>query len=249
MSAASSAPARSPSGSTTRPSPLSTSAGNALANPVSRSFRVIQQATVDLAAMPNLTGYIGRNCDYKGSTRLRCEDTANKASSIQFGDLDYEFVPGQTGVVRFRSLRGFLSFDINPIPASTTRIVSASLTISLYKTHGNPFAKLGGLRLERVNYGPTLNGREGDYDVPALECTTGPCSGLYTGAPAGPSDVTPLVTQAWLERLGLENRAQFRFLFEKDTNGDNNDDSLEYHWENTGEPSVRPKLKVTYQFP
>ena len=224
-------------------------AGNPLSTAFSRVFRVLQQGVLELTATPQLSGYIGRNCDYRGSTKVRCDDTANKASSIQFGDLDRQVVNANPLTVRFRSLRGFLSFDIGKLPPTVTRISAASLTISLYKTHGNPFGRLNSLQLERVYYGPTLNGSEGDYDVPALECTTGPCSGAYFSPPAGPGDVSPLVREDWLHRGEQGSRSQFRFRYEVETNGDTNDDYLEYHWANTTEPSVQPKLSITYLYP
>jgi hypothetical protein len=65
--------------------------------------------------------------------------------------------------------RGLMSFDLSEIPTGAT-IDSAELRFYQVKVEGDPYGKLGGLRLEHVDYGSRLSADA--FDTPALGSMT-----------------------------------------------------------------------------
>jgi hypothetical protein len=65
--------------------------------------------------------------------------------------------------------RGLMSFDLSEIPAGAA-IDSAELRFYQVKVEGDPYGKLGGLRLEHVDYGSRLSADA--FDTPALGSMT-----------------------------------------------------------------------------
>src|SRR5262249_39633531 len=49
-------------------------------------------------------------------------------------------------------VRGFLSFDLSPLPHELTRLVDARLNVASDGTDGDPFAQLGQLHIERATF-------------------------------------------------------------------------------------------------
>ncbi len=115
------------------------------------------------------------------------------------GDID----PVQNGLGN----RMFYSFDLASVPPSATEIVSATLEVSEEGVSGNPFATLGVIVVDHLDYGPTLDA--GDYALPALDSAFGVFSGDAVVGYHG-VDVTGQVRADW--GLGRP-RSQFRLRF------------------------------------
>lgn len=207
-------------------------AGNAIANDLTRGLRVIQQVTLDLPVFG--TGHIVRACSSIGFTN--CDDTAYTSESvIRVGDRK-TVVSGRP--VEFS--RTYLAFKINGIPAKAT-VTTVKLQVFHKSTSGNPFGTLGDLVLERVNpeqiieQAYTLSGNRGDFNLPSLPCAT--CPRILAGVNID-EDVTAFVNA---DRSNGHGAAQFRLRFNSNYSNNNTADFLDY--------TKNPVLRVTYQFP
>ncbi|HSJ53859.1 MAG TPA: hypothetical protein VLC52_08920, partial [Anaerolineae bacterium] len=115
--------------------------------------------------------------------------------------------------------RGFLSFNLSDLPAGAT-IESVELRFYQQEILGSPYAKLGNLVLERVDFGSNLDAD--DFSTPALDSGT-IAQQTSAGAWYVISDPT-LVT--WLEREASAGRSrlQLRLRFAQETDGDGEED-------------------------
>jgi hypothetical protein len=143
--------------------------------------------------------------------------------------------------------RQFYSFDLSRLP-SNAQILNADVSFSQIEQVGTPYDSLGSLRIEHVDYGPSLEGA--DYDTPVLE----DLGGLIVADPdlmvSGRAlPVGDLVAAA----LGSSSRRlQFRLRFENlDSDSDGTADHAVFvDSELTNPyaaPYARPTLTVVYR--
>ncbi len=134
--------------------------------------------------------------------------------------------------------RGFMSFALGELPEGAT-IESVELRFYQEDIQGSPYAKLGNLVLERVDFGSSLDA--GDFTTPALDSGT-----IDQQTSAGEwyviSDPT-LVT--WLERELSAGRStlQLRLRFTQETDGDGEEDLVSI---SAGGRQNAPQLIVVY---
>ncbi len=115
--------------------------------------------------------------------------------------------------------RGFLSFDVTGIPADAT-IESAELQFYQSEVTGDPYGKLGGLVLDLVSYGSSLD--DSAYDAPAmgsLPLSPLPAAGQWYMV----SDATLL---SWVQNVVTSEQAYFqvRLRFSTETDDDGEED-------------------------
>ena len=134
--------------------------------------------------------------------------------------------------------RGFMSFDLSELPAGA-RIQSVELRFFQDDIQGSPYAKLGNLVLERVDFGSDLDAS--DFSTPALdsgaiEQQTSPRAWYVISDPT-------LVT--WLEREMSAGRSalQLRLRFDQETDGDGEDDIVSI---SDGGGQNAPELVIVY---
>ncbi|MGH7701129.1 MAG: hypothetical protein ACREMJ_11510 [Gemmatimonadales bacterium] len=73
-----------------------------------------------------------------------------------------------------RGHRGFYSFDISVIPSGST-VTSATLRLYQFNFAGSPYAELGNVVVDHLDYGATIGGLE-DYSATAFVSGMGPLS-------------------------------------------------------------------------
>lgn len=98
---------------------------------------------------------------YLGYVSASASEIRNLVNSIGVGDND--------GYVARRSIRGFVSFDLRALPAGA-RVLTATLQVYQTTVVGSPYATLGEIRADHVDYGDAL-----DYDefgIPFLGSST-----------------------------------------------------------------------------
>jgi methionine-rich copper-binding protein CopC len=203
-------------------------AGNPLAAPATFSFSVLRFAVAKLYSDATLDGVIWS----AGSPSVFANGT-----SLYVGDNDSNYYG-----------RAFVSFDLSQLPASVTAVDGG--TLWLFEEAGglgSPFATLGSLLAERVDYGASLD--QGDLTLDALDATTYTVGALGVAPEQKYADVGPSVAAAWANRPALASRIQFRLRFATNTNGDGAGDTLKLGSGETLTPSLRPLLSVGYLYP
>ena len=137
--------------------------------------------------------------------------------------------------------RGFFSFDTSAIPAGAT-IESVRLEFYQRTTQGLPYASLGNLVLDHVNYGPSLGAAA--FDTPALHSAVLPQMILPN---ASYILADPTIT-LWVEENLAAGRSRFqlRLRFAQETDGDSDEDLvvIESGEAPDGHP---PRLTIVYR--
>ena len=207
-------------------------AGNPMAAAVSKTYRVINQATV------NMPYYGSGEVDHAiGHLGIPDDDTAF-LTSIRVGD------GHNLPLYPLISYRGYLAFKINSIPANAT-LTAARLQVFLEHINSNPYGTLGHLFLDRVNppqiaENPySLSGNRGDFNLPSLACASCPRQ-LLTDAVDVDADVLDFIRA---DRTDGHAGAQFRLRFSKLYSDNGKKDYVIFSNTRT------PILTVTYQYP
>lgn len=207
---------------------LKDSAGNHLAAAFSSSFSTLRQLTAKLSRP--VLGLVSVS-DYPSI------EVAEADASLFIGD-----TPGNTYD------RAFPYFDISSLPAATTTIVSAKMSIPISLRivgandvdTGKPFTDLGNLLVEHVY----------DWPIQFSSLTKPPLSSvgtLMTAATAmtGVStiEVTAAVMDDFTNRVARGNRSMYRLFFPKTTDNDSLLDSVTIPFNGT------VALDITYLVP
>jgi len=209
-------------------------AGNAMAETMISSFRVIRQGTLTVNFDPDTSGSVGA----PGYLRQ-----SNLYNFVNLGD--------GYGNETFRL---FLGFKLARLPEDLTRITQATLSWWVTAKVGTPFEKFGELLLEPVNVGNQLEtALLEDSPNPALiaDYHTGP---LAAGTPVLPSaigapgmfDVTSSVVRDWSDRAARDRRTQYRLRFAQASDQNGQRDAL------ISDSETHPKLAelyVVYEYP
>lgn len=178
-----------------------------------------QDVTVDIPSTAALDGWVRSTGDF-----------AITGSPIT-GDLDAA-VPGI-------GYRQFYSFDLSALPAGAT-IVSATLRLYQSTTVGSPYAKLGNVVVEHVDYGDALG--PAGYSAVPLEGGAPPV--ISSDASVGPK-TTGVATAVTNDLTAGRIHAQFRLRFSNtDANNDGVSDFAQFN--DAEAPLNRPILSVTY---
>lgn len=219
-------------------------AGNPLAAQLARSFTVIKQGTVVLNAVAASDGYI----------RTIAPEVWPTNTTLHVGELVTDL--GEVGQVR-----SFLTFDLSALPATTERILFASLYLSQMQLRGDPTAKLGGpAKLERVNYGETL--AFSDFNVArytgfndSVDFSIGSVDGWRSNG-----QIVFGVWADWQNRQSRGNLTQFRLRYPNATSGTGEKNYVSFHSGESYETdcprpnpaatgsSCKPHLVLTYEY-
>lgn len=215
-------------------------AGNTLQLQVSRGFFVINEGFAVLDSVPGIDGYVTNG----GSSYTT-------SGYVYFGDS-----------MQNVAYRGFLSFDLSPLPSTLTTIKSALVYVYLASVSGAPVTALGGgPRLEHVDIGASLDAT--DYGSPNV---AGP--GEYGALPSTTttnwkltSVMLPAVQADWENRATQGNRTQFRLRFPNEVSVNGTGDYFAIHSGNSAATtcqrpnshatgsSCKPHLVVVYEYP
>lgn len=162
------------------------------------------------------------------------EGVGNSGGGLTVGSV----ILGDGGVNQV--LRGFLSFDLSPIPAGAT-VVSATLQLSQFLVFGEPFAELGSMVADHVDLGAALD--IADFSAAPLQSAV---ATLFTTPALGTILVD--VTSSVLDDLGDgRTRTEFRLRFTTDTNMDGGQDSTQVGCTSTDDDTQPPlRLIVTF---
>jgi hypothetical protein len=134
--------------------------------------------------------------------------------------------------------RGFVSFDIGSIPPGAT-IISATLRMYQEAVNGRPYADLGNIMVDHIDYGSTLDGA--DYSLLALKEAIGTISNN-----AALEFKILDVTESLQDDMDHgRTRSQYRLLFPTQTDNDSVEDAAFFTSANIG--GHTPELVVTYQ--
>lgn len=139
------------------------------------------------------------------------------------------------------AVRGFLSFDISSIPPSAN-IISATLRAYQEGVNGTPYADLGNVIVDHLDYGTTLDGT--DYDLAALQSNVGSLSN-NAAIEYKTLDVTARVKADINDGRA---RSQYRLLLPTPTDSDNFEDAVFFTSANCCTSNL-PELVITYQVP
>ena len=181
--------------------------------------------TVTLTSQAALDGFRANNGGGNNTVDIRA------GNGTMFGS------PAQELVVR-----GFLSFDLSGIPA-TAQVQSIALRFYQVSVTGTPYAKLGNLLLQHVDYGSTLN--DAAFDTPILHSAT---LGLHTGAGEW-YNITATTIGDWIESdlAAGRTRTQLRLQFSTETDGDGLQDTVSFEsGENYFGTGNLPHVTITY---
>lgn len=195
-------------------------AGNAMALEVNFSFQVAQPQVATLYAVPALDGMVW-------------------SSTYVYTDLAYLYA-GDNSQDYYG--RAFVTFDLGALPAGTTAVTGATLELYQEGGTGSPYAALGSLSAEYLQYGSSLD--SADLDLPAFGSFPLSSTAAIEWKTA---DVGTAVANAWNNRAALSNRAQFRLRFATDGDADA---TADYAILTSGDSTInRPRLVVTYLAP
>jgi hypothetical protein len=224
-------------------------AGNYMAAQLNRAFTVIRQASTTLYGVSALDGYLSSWTTYVFPSPLYVGDGTNN-----------------------EHFRGFLSFDLatgspSGVPATATAITAATLYVYQYTVTSDPYAPLGDVLAQSVDYGTSLG--SADLTTPVLQyygrrctisctpicralCLTGWWDDEYTLSTAATIgyksvDVTGKVERDRAARTTHGNRSQFRLQFQTDTNGNSAYNYAGFY--SAESASNKPYLYVTYEYP
>jgi hypothetical protein len=209
-------------------------AGNALAEPMIRGFRIIRQGALTINFDPPTSGHVGapsyfRQSDLYNVTYLG-DDSANE------------------------TYRLFIGFKLNGLPEDLTRITEATLRWWVTFQQGNPFSKFGQLLMEPVNVGEQLETAgveepsnpaliEDYHSAPLSPGMSIPSSAI--GAP-GTFNVTAWAAKDWSDRAARNGRTQYRLRFTQNSDSDGQNDKLVSDVET--HPTLA-ELHVVYEYP
>ena len=162
--------------------------------------------TVTLTSQAALDGFRANNGGGNNTVDIRA------GNGVMFGS------PAQELVVR-----GFMSFDLSGIPA-TAQVQSIQLRFYQVSVTGTPYAKLGNLLLQHVDYGSTLN--DAAFDTPVLHSAI---LGPHTGAGEW-YNITSTTIGDWIESdlAAGRTRTQLRLQFSTETDGDGVQDTVSF---------------------
>jgi len=196
-------------------------ASGASVAPFEASFTTQREITTTLAPVPDnsLTGNFRSDGLYGSFT---CAETGNQ---ICIGD-------GSVAANAF--YRALLSFDLGVIPAAAQTLSRARLQLAVVAVAGQPFATLGAIELEHVEFAAI---GVGAFDVAPLAAL----GVLATAAAAGEnlgSDVLDAVQDDLLD----DGLSQFRLRFQVGTDSDDTPDFVTL-------ARNAPRLSVTYLVP
>lgn len=203
---------------------ISSAAKDAAGNPLaaaSRSFKVAVRSSIDLPSIPALDGYVGAN----GGTVLN-------NTTFSTGD-----------DATNQEIRGFLSFSLVSLPIDLVRIESATLNVYQVAVLGNPYGVLGGVQVQSVPYGTTLEAA--DFSAAAV---------AYVGALSASAtlgwkqlEATSPAQNDWAYRASRSSLSQFRLSCPTATNADASQDLSVWY---AGEASTStPFLHLEYLSP
>ena len=161
----------------------------------------------------------------------------NNTVDIRVGNGAFFGSPSQELVIR-----GFMSFDLTGIPASAN---VQSIQLRFYQTNvtGTPYAKLGNLLIQHVDYGSTLDNAA--YDTPVLHSAI---LSPHTGSGEWYT-ITANTISDWIEAdlAAGRSRTQFRLQFSTETDGDGLQDTASFEsGENYFGTGNVPQLTITY---
>ena len=183
--------------------------GTELASPEEFSFSLLRQIDTTLPAQQDrdLTGSWRSNDTYGQGVCARNQET------ICVGDTG-------TGGEQYK---GFISFDLAPLPTTMARLSAARLNLQITQRPGNPFNGLGALALDHASFeaiGPDA------FDAD-------PISELGSIANAGNAGTVLRVDvrDALEADIGERPLSQFRLQFEQVTDDDGNADTLISTWD------------------
>ncbi len=177
----------------------------------------LAQTTVTLNSTQGVDGFVTSGGSVLTNTQTAVGDTAVN-----------------TGV------RGFVSFDIGSIPPGRT-ILSATLRMFQEAVNGTPYTDLGNIKVDHIDYGPTLDGA--DYSLPALEDDIGTISENATL-----EFKTLNVTESLQDDMDHgRTRSQYRLLFPTQTDNDSVEDAAFFTSANIG--GHTPELGIIYEGP
>ncbi len=170
-------------------------------------------------------------------------------------------------------MRGFLSFDLSPLPADLpiANLLAAKLFAYKADTYNFPYTRLklpcgakicflstGYVSVDHLNYGTTLNA--GDYDAPRLAdlgaldspalVGTGGFLSYESSTPIGwkSLDVLAGVKDDVTNRTARRQHSQYRLAFQRDTDGNDTFDATYFHL-NASDSNLRPLLQIEYVTP
>jgi hypothetical protein len=215
--------------------------GLAMAEGYGGSFSLLRQKTINLYSQPHRDGYV----------------YAPPVAALQH--VNTAPVPGHNSLMVGSWMRGFLSFDLALLPASTVEITAAQLHIHQRAHHAQAFtAETGALWIVSLPYGDL---DISDYSKPTPTICGNICYPLgvelsNSAADGWKSvDLTTLVKMDWnntkgdinaLAIPGAERLSQFRLQFLNENKGAGPDVWAEFHSGESG--SAAPKLQVTFVY-
>jgi hypothetical protein len=181
--------------------------------------------TVTLTSQAALDGFRANNGGGNNTVDIRAGNGA------MFGSPSQELV-----------IRGFLSFDLSGITA-TADVKSIQLRFYQFSVTGVPYAKLGNLLLQHVDYGSTLNNAA--FDTPVLHSAI---LSPHTGAGEW-YNITSNTIGDWIEAdlAAGRTRTQLRLQFSTETDGDGQQDTVSFEsGENYFGTGNLPHVTITY---
>jgi hypothetical protein len=214
--------------------------GKALPAPYTSSFRVARLASVTLSSLSAMDGFV-----------------ESVSGNINSGGATMDVGDGQRQVYR-----GFLTFDLNLLPAGATRVVNASLRVHQTEAPTGPYQFLGTSVVSSVDYGQSLD--RDDWNLPVLrtvQCSGSPavCAladetralGLAAGnGLTATVTATAKVQEDWANRSARSGRSQYRINFSVDNqNKDEFFDIAKFATSENGNTALRPALTVDYEYP
>jgi methionine-rich copper-binding protein CopC len=214
--------------------------GNSVVAETTSAFNIVfLESNVPVYVIGSMDGWVQKRCQFGGCSL----NAANSAKDVIVGHSTTNI--GQSKVTL--TYRGFVGFDLFEIKnLNPTKIVSAYLSVGNIGNVGNPFAVLGDLLIQRVNYGVDLT--TAAYNTPVLGCgTLSACVISTNTAPERDNlvNVLPLVTQDFIDG----HTSQFRLQFTNEVETSN--DFLRYSaYENAPDNFLYwPILYLTFEHP
>ncbi|WP_456446229.1 Ig-like domain-containing protein [Oceanithermus sp.] len=197
-------------------------AGNGLEQPLEVTFSTMRLHRVTLPAQPDLDGMI-----FSDNTHL----TYATGGEVWLGDRDTNLCA-----------HDFFSFDLGGLPDGLDQLASARVFVYNYGAVGSPFADLGDVWIDHLDYGETLE--PADFELAALPDYQGVSGSLDATGSWSPGWFAFAGLSAWLQQdLEAERpRFQVRLRFAGCSDGDGQHDYLHLA---PGEDTARaPYLEV-----
>jgi Bacterial Ig-like domain len=201
--------------------------GNALTMATSYTFKIAQTTTVTIIASEAMTGTIHKWCFFLSGC----------ATTVQYSRV---WAGGESTLTGSHVYRAVIGFDLfSQVPATTTVITGATLTLHRNYTRGNPFDVLGNLSLQRMYYGASPS--NATFNALPLTCNGIICALDFNEYP-GPDwdiDVLKFVQADWIARETHLGRSQSRLRFANSARDGENYFSTDY----------AATLTITYEHP